>query len=102
MTQQALTIRTATTEDAHALRRLAALDSERPLAGRVLLAELDGLPLAAVSLATGAVTADPFQHSADAVRHLRFRRYQLLRQGGDAGPGRSLLRRLVPSPVRAA
>jgi hypothetical protein len=40
--------------------------------------------------------ADPFRHSADAARLLKLRRYQLLRQGGDVGPARSLLRRLLP------
>ena len=100
MTDQPLTIRLARPDDAAALRRLADLDSARPLHGRVLLAELDDAPLAAVSLDTGAATADPFQHTADAVRLLSLRRYQLLRQGGDVAPARSLLRRLVPNPAR--
>jgi hypothetical protein len=100
MTDQSLTIRLARPDDAAALRRLADLDSARPLHGRVLLAELDDAPLAAVSLDTGAATADPFQHTADAVRLLSLRRYQLLRQGGDVAPARSLLRRLVPNPAR--
>lgn len=82
------------------LRPLAELDSAAPLAGDVLLAELDDLPVAAVSLATGRVTADAFQHSADAGRVLMLRRYQILRQGSDVAPARSLLRRLVPSPAR--
>jgi hypothetical protein len=100
MTDRPMTIRMAAREDADALVRLAALDSARPLAGPVLLAERDGVPLAAVSLEAGAVTADPFQHSADAVRLLMLRRYQLLRQGADVGRARPLLRRLVPNPAR--
>jgi hypothetical protein len=100
MNPQALTIRVANPDDVPALRRLAGLDSAPPLSGRVLLAELDGAPLAAVAVATGATIADPFQHSADAVRLLSLRRYQLLRQGGDVAPARSLLRRLIPSPAR--
>ena len=100
MTEQPVTIRTATRGDADALHRLAALDSAPPLAGRVLLAEAGGVPLAAVSLESGTVTADPFQHSADAVRLLRLRRYLVLRQGSDVAPARSLLRRLVPSVAR--
>jgi hypothetical protein len=100
MTDHSLTIRTALPDDSGALRRLAELDSARPLSGSVLIAELDGAPLAAVSVETGAATADPFQPSADAVRLLRLRRYQLLRQGGDVAPARSLLRRLVPHPAR--
>jgi hypothetical protein len=97
---QDLTIRVATAEDGHALRRLAALDSAAPLAGRVLLAELDGAPLAAVSLEHGTVAADPFQPTGHAVRVLMLRRYQLMRQGGDVAPARSLLRRLIPTPAR--
>jgi hypothetical protein len=87
-----VTIRVATPDDARTLRRLAALDSAPRLTGRVFLAEVDGVPLAAVSLETGAVTADPFRHTADLVRMLRLRRCQLTRQGGRR-PLQSLLRR---------
>jgi hypothetical protein len=90
-----LTIRLAERRDDDTLRRLAGLDSARPLTGRVLLAESGDSPLAAVSLETGAVTADPFQYTDRAVHLLRLRRYQLLRQGGDVAPARSLLRRLA-------
>jgi hypothetical protein len=100
MHERNLTIRLAGEDDADVLRRLAALDSARPLHGRVLLAESDGVPVAALSLEVGAVTADPFQYTADAVHMLRLRRYQLLRQGGDAAPAHQLLRRLVPNPGR--
>lgn len=90
-----LTIRVAEPRDDAALSRLAGLDSANPLTGRVLLAESDGAPVAAVSLDTGAVTADPFEYTQRAVHMLRLRRYQLLRQGGDVAPARSLLRRLA-------
>jgi hypothetical protein len=100
MSDQSLTIRTAVPDDGATLRRLAQLDSAPVLHRRVLLAESDGVPVAAISLDTGAVTADPFQPNATAVRLLRLRRYQLLRQGGDAGPAKQLLRRLVPDPGR--
>jgi hypothetical protein len=86
-----LTIRTATPDDARALRRLAELDSVPRPTGRALLAESDGVLLAAVSLETGSVIADPFQHTANVVRVLRLRRYQLTRQGGRCSL-RSLLR----------
>jgi hypothetical protein len=100
LTDRPLTIRMATPEDDGALVRLAALDSAHPLDGPVLLAESAGVPVAAVSLGAGAVTADPFQRSAEAVRLLMLRRYQLMRQGADAGRARLLLRRLVPNPAR--
>jgi hypothetical protein len=89
---QHVTIRVATPDDARTLRRLTELDSAPRLTGRVLLAEADGVPLAAVSLETGAVAADPFRHTAHLVHMLRLRRYQLMRQGGRR-PLRSLLRR---------
>jgi len=47
--------------------------------GHVLLAEQAGVPVAALALSSGAVTADP---TADVLAALRLRRYQLLRQGG--------------------
>ena len=95
-----LTIRIAAADDAPAVGLLAGLDSVPALAGDVLLAELGGAPLAAISLTSGAVAADPFQLSSDAVRLLRLRRYQLLHQGADVAPAQSLLRRLVPGTAR--
>jgi hypothetical protein len=100
MTERPVTIRVAAPNDSPALRRLAHLDSAPQLRGHVLLAETDGAPVAAISLTSGSVTADPFRHTAAAVHLLRLRRYQLLRQSGDAAPGRQLLRRLVPDPGR--
>jgi hypothetical protein len=94
-----LTIRLATPDDARALRRLAEIDSAARLTGRALLAEVDGVAAAAISLETGAAVADPFQYTADIVRMLRLRRDQLTRQGG-RGPLRSLPRlpRVVARP----
>lgn len=100
MSIDSLTIRMAASEDTPALRRLAELDSARPLRGGVMLAELDGACLAAISLESGEVTANPFERTAAIVSHLRMRRYQVMRQGGDAAPARSLLRRLALMPTR--
>jgi hypothetical protein len=102
MLDHALTIRAATPDDADALRWLAALDSRPHMSGHVLLAERDGAAVAAIALSSGTVAADPFNHTADAVRFLRARRYRLLRQGGDVGAVRALVRRLAPQPLRAA
>jgi hypothetical protein len=90
------TIRTAGSRDVEALRRLAQLESARPLTGQILLAELDGAPIAAVSLETGAAIADPFRHTAQAVELLMQRRYRIVRQHSEVGQARSLLRRLAP------
>ena len=66
-------IRLATEQDAATLRKLAALDSARPLTGRVLIGEISGKPAAALSLKTGVAIADPFQ-ATDRLRiHMRMR-----------------------------
>ena len=96
-------IRSATEADAAALRRLAALDSARPLTGRVLIGELDGQPAAAMSLKTGIAIADPFQHT-DALRaYMRMRAYAV--EAVDREP--SLRERMLdalrrPAPVRSS
>ena len=61
-----LTIRVATPGDAPVVQYLAQIDSAPLVTGRVLLAELDGMPYAAISLDTGAVVADPFRPTAEA------------------------------------
>jgi hypothetical protein len=90
MTAFELTIRAASPDDSRVLQKLAELDSAPRLTGRALLAEADGVAIAAISLETGAVVADPFTPTATAVRVLRLRRYQLTRQGGH-WPRRPLL-----------
>jgi hypothetical protein len=66
-------IREATDEDAWVVRALAALDSQAPLSGAVLIGELSGAPAAAVSVSDGRVLADPFQPTANLVAQLRMR-----------------------------
>src|SRR3954454_3123698 len=72
-----LTIRSATTADAAALTRLAALDSREVPAHPLFVAELGDQLIAAVSARDGAAIADPFTRSADAVEILRRRAQQL-------------------------
>jgi hypothetical protein len=66
-------IRLAVSEYGPNLRRLAALDSQAPLSGPVLMGELDGVPAAALALSTGRVVADPFRPTADLVATMRVR-----------------------------
>jgi hypothetical protein len=66
-----LTIRHASASDLPALERLAALDSRRIPTGELFVAEAEGRLLAATSLDTGAVIADPFEHTASIVELLR-------------------------------
>jgi hypothetical protein len=60
------------------LERLAAL-SERPLHdGDWIVADLDGVPVAAVALDDGTMVYDPFRPTSQAVSLLRLRRKQVL------------------------
>ena len=68
-----LTLRHANAADGDALVRLAALDSSRVPSGELLVGELDGTLVAALSVDTGAVIADPFEHTAVIVESLRVR-----------------------------
>ena len=60
------------------LERLAAL-SERPLhEGDWIVADVDGVPVAAVSVDDGTTVYDPFRPSSQAMSLLRLRRKQVL------------------------
>jgi hypothetical protein len=69
-----ITIRQATSDDAFALRRLAALDDRAALHGHVLLAEYAGEIRAALSLEDGRTIANPFAPTAKLVDILRMHR----------------------------
>ena len=76
-------VRPGNAADADGLRRLALLDSRRPIAGDTLVAEADGRLLAAVPLEGGPAIADPFRLTADLVGLLELRASQLrLERGG--------------------
>jgi hypothetical protein len=72
-----VTVRGSTAADAARLRELAALDSRRPLAGELLVAEVDGSVVAAVSLDGDGAVADPFRPTADVVNLLELRAAQI-------------------------
>jgi hypothetical protein len=94
-TTDTVTIRRAGSNDGIALKLLAMLDSVRPLRGPILVAESDGLVLAAISLANGRVAADPFFPTADLVALLRARAERL---AAEVQPRRRLnVRRLLPA-----
>ena len=65
-----ITIRQGLDSDASDLRRLAELDSARPLAGPALIAEHGGHAVAAVSLDGRRSIADPFLPTANVVEML--------------------------------
>jgi hypothetical protein len=89
------TIRAATVADADALAGLADASHTRRLHGRVLIAEGDQRPIAAIEVASGAVIADRSSSTAavQAVTLLRRHRYLVLRQAGGGAQTRSLFRR---------
>jgi hypothetical protein len=65
-----ITIRKSLDSDASDLRRLAELDSARPLNGEALIAEHGGHAVAAISLTDRRSIADPFLPTADVVEML--------------------------------
>jgi hypothetical protein len=73
----AVTIRTAREHEHAAIARIAELDSAQPPAGRLLVAVLDGELLAAISLADGAIVANPFRSTIEVVELLAARERQL-------------------------
>jgi len=66
-------IRRAFERDAEELRHLAAIDSQRPVRGRVLVATQHGEIRAALSLDDGNAIADPSKPSGSLVAALRAR-----------------------------
>src|SRR5690242_7764261 len=66
-------IRRARPRDAGAIRDLEALDSRVLGDGTRLVAEHDGIVVAAISVADGTVAADPFESTANSAALLRVR-----------------------------
>lgn len=90
-----VTIRPALSDDALALRRLAALDSAELPTGALLVAEVSGELWAAVAVASDVAVADPFRPSAELVRLLHLRAAQL-RRSDERPVDRAGRGRLVP------
>lgn len=86
-------LRHARCDDADVVRRLAILDEARPLEGPVLLAMVNTLTVAALSLDDGRIVADPFVATIEARALLRLRATQLA-----GGRGRRRLRWRRPRP----
>lgn len=73
----AVVIRQASAEDGGRLQRLAVLDSAPQPQGPMLVAEREGILVAAVPLSGGRPIADPFEPTAGIVGLLELRRRQL-------------------------
>jgi hypothetical protein len=80
--------------DIAALSRLAERDShEQPLAGPVIGIEVEGTLLAAMSIPTGEVIADPFSRTKELRAMLELRTAQIRRRNSPRRYGRRLSRR---------
>jgi len=86
-----IVIRLAHPDDELTLRRLAELDSARPLVGSVLIAEAAGVPRAALSLPDGRSVADPFFPTKDLIDLLKVRAARLRGHGRRGRLGFGLL-----------
>jgi hypothetical protein len=58
--------------------------------GRALLAERNGLPIATISVTSGAIVTDAPNAVAWDLRMLRLARYRIIRQAGHRWPARAL------------
>jgi hypothetical protein len=94
-----LLIRIAGPDDRSALDDLAARDSRPRLLGDALIAELDGVVVAALSLRDGRLIADPWKPTAVIGDQLRLRASSITATTVPAGPLKRLLR---IAPARAA
>lgn len=96
MSHNVLTIRATAPSDTDELAHMVTLGSRAyPPGSTGLVAEVDGTAVAAISLTSGAVLTDLERAHPRTVKSLRYRRYQILRQGGDLGRARNVLRRLA-------
>jgi hypothetical protein len=75
--ENAVALRLCRVDDDPALDRLALLEGRPAPAGRYVVAEVDGSVVAAMSLVSGAVLADPFAPTAHLIPLLRLRAAQL-------------------------
>jgi hypothetical protein len=95
-------IRKATEADESALHRLAELDSQRPLSGPALVAEIGGSPAAAISLTDGRLIADPFQYTAVARQMLSMRSGALRAYSRTASLPQRIRKALAPFRARTS
>ena len=75
--EDAVLVRRATARDAARIRTLALLDDRRLPDGPFIVAELAGEAVAAMSLSSGQIVADPFRRTRDAADLLRMRAAQI-------------------------
>jgi hypothetical protein len=94
-------MRRAATADSARIWELARLDDKRLPDGPFLVAEVGGEVEAAVSLSSGAIVANPFRLTADAVAMLRLRAAQVS-DGGELAERRVRRSRSIRRPHQTA
>jgi hypothetical protein len=100
-TADTIIIRRAGAADGPVLARLAALDSV-PVPGEdSLVAEADGVAVAALDLTDGHVVADPFAPTSDVVELLRMRAARVRATAGGRSQRKPLRRPLAGLTARA-
>ena len=75
--EDAVLVRRATAADAARIRTLARLDDRRLSDGPFIVAEIAGEAIAAMSMASGQIVADPFRRTRDVEDLLRMRAGQI-------------------------
>jgi hypothetical protein len=80
-TDEAVDLRLCRVHDDEALRRLAELDGRTLPAGSFVIAEVDGVIVAALPLGGGAPLADPFRATSQIIPLLRLRAEQITEAG---------------------
>ena len=95
-------IRLATEADDPGLRRLAELDSARPLQRPALIVQIDGGPAAAISLADGRIVADRHRRTDHLLACLRVRADALRAYEATPSLRARMLAALPTSPTRAS
>jgi len=93
-----ITIRQLTAADSVAVNRLAELESTGAPTGPMLGAEVEGTLLAAISIPSGTIVADPFSRTAEIADLLEVRVAQL-RKRAIPTRGRMLRRRSATAPA---
>ena len=101
LSPSSLVMRAARGSDGDALARLARLDSKPVPRGELLVAEVDGMILAALQLDDGVVLANPFQPTAGLVALLELRAGRTKRRHARRGLAERLGLRPAPR-ARAA
>ena len=95
-------VRLASSADRRALAQLAALDSQRPLSGTVLVGEIGGAPAAAIALGDRRLIADPFQRTAMLRQVLRMRAQAMAEQSRTPSVEERLRAAFAPFRAHAA